>query len=76
MTLKVNVVAGVPLPGETLPAVRLTWPHVADTASVGAVHNKTDAPEHIVEHQRAHETRSEPVSMWSSQGSLRVLGRG
>jgi hypothetical protein len=48
VTVNTNVVLGVPLPGETPPPVRLTWPQVADRASVGAAPSRTDAPAQIV----------------------------
>ena len=47
VTVKVNVVVGVPLPGEIPPAVRLTAPHVAESASVGVADSNSDAPKHI-----------------------------
>lgn len=46
VTVKVKVVVGVPPPGETPPAVRLTGPHVAESASVGAADRSANAPKH------------------------------
>lgn len=46
VTVNMNVVVGEPLPGETVPAVRLTGPQVAERANVGLADKNADAPKH------------------------------
>lgn len=48
VTWKVNVVVGVPLVGETLPSVRVTVPHVAESPRTGPTKRARDAPSRTV----------------------------
>jgi hypothetical protein len=47
VTLKVNVVVGVPAPGETPPLVRVVLPHVAAKPRTGATSRKEDAANQV-----------------------------
>ena len=75
VTVKVNVVVGVPLPGETPPAVRLTAPHVAETARVGVADRSADAPKHIANASARARVIPDRYRCCRRKGCLRVLVR-
>jgi hypothetical protein len=73
VTVKVNVVVRVPLPGETPPAVRLTGPHVAETARVGVADRSADAPRHIANASAHAMPMHDRYRRCRPKGGLRVL---
>ena len=48
VTVNLNSVVGVPLPGVTLPLVRVTLPHVAESPRTGVAKRNRDAASQTV----------------------------